>query len=347
MNVYKKKLIVIGKNNAKERLHNAALKVNELCQTLKVKVSEEHYLLIQSVTDKLRENEFAKKKEHLICKFNELQTTSSKRSSQQIATTYVKPSIINLNGIALTEHQTSLLNLGPKFVPTEKRIPFMESITATESVALNLEYHVCHNVCQNICHILNKNRNMKIKDNLSKEQRKALKEIQQINNNTKVYPFDKGSGFVVLSEGDAINKIEEQVEKAKVIDEDPTQKYTSKIQKHLCKLRKENKFTDQEYFEIYPSDPIPPRLYGTVKVHKPEKNYSMRTVVSTIGTPPYGISEYLIKIIQPTLNKSQHKFKNYVEFVNEAKTWKISPTEIQVSYDVVNLYPSVFPLTKL
>ena len=129
---------------------------------------------------------------------------------------------------------------------------------------------------------------MKIKNNLSKEQRKALKEIRQINNNTKVYPFDKGSRFAVLSEGDTIKKIEEQLEKAKVINENPTQKYTSKIQKHLCKLRKVKKFTDTEYFEIYPSDPIPPRLYGTVKAHKPEKNYLMRAVVSTIGTPSYG-----------------------------------------------------------
>ena len=92
MNVYKKKLIVIDKNNAKERLHNAVLKVNELCQTLKAKVSEEHYLLIQSATEKSRENEFVKKKEHLTCKFNELQTTSSKRNNQQIKTIYIKPS---------------------------------------------------------------------------------------------------------------------------------------------------------------------------------------------------------------------------------------------------------------
>ena len=48
--------------------------------------------------------------------------------------------------------------------------------------------------CQNVCQILNKNGNMKIKDNLSKEQRKAIKDVQQVNNNTKVYPFDKGSG---------------------------------------------------------------------------------------------------------------------------------------------------------
>ena len=139
-NVYKEKLIIIAKNNAKERMHKAAFKVNELCQTLKAKVSEEHYLLIQSVTKKPREYEFVMKKEHLICKFNELQTIPSKRNNQEITTTYVKPSIINLTDIALTDHQTSLLNLGPKFVPTEKKIPFMEIITATESVALNLEF---------------------------------------------------------------------------------------------------------------------------------------------------------------------------------------------------------------
>ena len=140
MNVYKKKLIVIAKNNAKKRMDNAALKINELCQTLKAKASEEHYLLIQSATEKSRENEFVKKKEHLICKFNEIQTTLSKRNNQQITTKYVKPSIINLSDVALTDHQTSLLNLGPKFVPAEMRIPFIEIITATESVALNLKY---------------------------------------------------------------------------------------------------------------------------------------------------------------------------------------------------------------
>ena len=64
----------------------------------------------------------------------------------------------------------------------------------------------------------------------------------------------------------------------------------------------------------------------------------MRTAVSAIGTPPYWISKYLVKIIQPTLNKSQLKIKNEVI---EAKTWRIFLTEIQVSYDIVNLYLSI------
>ena len=122
-------------------------------------------------------------------------------------------------------------------------------------MALNLDYHDkeadAEALRQNVFHFRNKNRNMKIKDNLSKGQGKALKETKQINNSTKVYPFDKDSVFVVLSEGDAIKKIEEQLGKAKIIN---------KIQKHLRKLKRVKKFTDKEYFEIYPSDPIPLRL---------------------------------------------------------------------------------------
>ena len=104
----------------------------------------------------------------------------------------------------------------------------MANITATELVALNLKYHDkevdAEYLRQKVCHILNKNINMKIKDKLSKEQRKALKEVGKINKNTKVNPFGKASGFVALSEGEAIKKIEEQLIKVNVIDEDPIQK---------------------------------------------------------------------------------------------------------------------------
>ena len=70
----------------------------------------------------------------------------------------------------------------------------------------------------------------------------------------------------------------------------------------------------------------------------------MRTIVSTIGAVPYGYgtSKYLVVgIIQLTLNKNIHRVINSYTFVQEAKTWEIYQDEVQVSYDVVNLYPSV------
>ena len=172
----------------------------------------------------------------------------------------------------------------------------------------------------------------------------ALKELQK-DGKLKVHEFDKGCGFAIVTNDTAKEKIEEQLGKATKAKIDPTSRLTNKIQKKRCKLRKENKFTSKTYFELHPSDFIPPRLYGTIKAHKPEKNFPMRVIVSTIGTPPYGISKYLVDIIQPTLNKNHHKVKNSTSFVSQVQTWKIEPDEIQVSYDVTNLYPSI-PMDK-
>ena len=97
-------------------------------------------------------------------------------------------------------------------------------------------------------------------------------------------------------------KKKEQLVKTKIAENDPTLKFIKKIQKILFLLRKEKKFREIIFPNI--SDPIPPRLHGTIKAHKPKKNYPMRTIVSTTGTPTHGIFKYLVEIIQPTLNKN-------------------------------------------
>lgn len=93
-------------------------------------------------------------------------------------------------------------------------MPFKEIFKAIGLLALNLEYHANKADAESLHHIFNKIRNMTIKDKLSKDQRKALGEIQQINKKNKVYPFDKGTGFVILSEGDVIKKVGKQLGKA-------------------------------------------------------------------------------------------------------------------------------------
>ena len=78
----------------------------------------------------------------------------------------------------------------------------------------------------------------------------------------------------------------EQLRKATKAKIDPTSRLTNKIQTKIFKLRKENKFTNKTYCELYPSNPIPPRLYSTVKTHKPENNFPMRVIISTVSTSP-------------------------------------------------------------
>ena len=145
---------------------------------------------------------------------------------------------------------------------------------------------------------------------------KVLTEMKR-DKNISIYPLDKGTGFAVIKEEDVIQKIEEQIGKSKIIDHDPTLTLLKKFQIELTKLRKENKFDSKTYFKLHPSDAIPPRLYRVVEAHKPEKNYPIRTIVSTIGTAPYGTSKYLVDIIHPTLN-NKHRVINSSSFVNEA-----------------------------
>ena len=56
----------------------------------------------------------------------------------------------------------------------------------------------------------------------------------------------------------------------------------------------------------------------------------MRAIASTIGTPPYGISQYLVELIQPALNKSKYKVTNSSSFVNEASNWLEKRDEVQL-----------------
>ena len=64
-----------------------------------------------------------------------------------------------------------------------------------------------------------------------------------------------------------VEEIEEQLGKITKAKIDPTSRLTNKIQKKLCQLIKKNKFTKKTNFELY-FEPIPPRLYATIKADK-------------------------------------------------------------------------------
>ena len=336
-------LLLSTKNDAKHRFFRFTKMVKDIENKLIEILSNEDMTLIRNVTEKSRELMFVRSKERLVKKFNTLKDLNViKHGNINKVNTLVKEAVLNLVDDVIPENHKDVLNLGPKFVPHIKNIPYMDIVSITESSALKLEYS--NKVCE--AQILRKDvlKILKmakpIKDNLTRNQRTAIREIKE-DNEINIYPYDKGAGMVRIKKEDGIQKIREQIGDTEVIDNDPTDNFARDIRKELSILKRKGRFTDKVYESLYPSDAIAPRMYGTVKAHKPEKGYPMRIVVSTIGTPPYGISAYLVNFIQQTLNKNKTRLKNSVSFVNEAKNWNIGIDEIQVSYDVVNLYPSV------
>ena len=150
-------------------MHEATVKVKQICESLKRRINDEHFALIDRTTEESKEKEFTKKKNHLINKFEKLKNSTEKKGKQK-TTSYIKQAVINLTDIELTEEQMSLLNLGPNFVPATKRIPFMDIISATETCALDLENSSKETdaefLRQKVSHILNKNLYIKLRDNL-------------------------------------------------------------------------------------------------------------------------------------------------------------------------------------
>ena len=324
--MYDRQIMTATRNSVKEKYLKQLHMISTLSGELRTSMREPDYTNLENITNKAKEKTFIKERERLKKKFEVLSTNRKsfidvndgrqQIGRQQIGRQQIgriKTTVLNLTNATLQPHITELLNLGPKFVPTPRSIPFMNIITSTESAAIDLDkvakHHESENLRQQVSNTLSKFVNKKIPSNLNHSQCKALKELR-MNNETKVYPFDKGSGFVLLSQEDALAKMSEQLGEAKKINTDPTRTLLGKFQRTLSKLRKEGKFNTNEYREIYPSDAIPPRMYGMLKAHKPNKNYPMRTVVSTVGTVSHGTSRMLVKLIQATLNKNTARLAN-------------------------------------
>ena len=320
---YRFDLLIATKNDAKNRFFRCMQVAKAIQDELSLILSTEDMNTIRNVTEKSRESMFLRSRERLVKKFNIL-LESKKAINTDRSITYVKSPILNLVSDEIPETHKELLNLGPKFVPHTTNISYMDIVSTTESSALKLEYSKKVSEAQvlrkDVLRILKTTK--PTKDNLTRNQRNALRELKS-DPQISIYPFDKGTGLVRIRNEDAISKIREQIGETEIIHEDPTDAFARDIRKTLCSLNKKGKFTKKEYEAIYPSDAIPPRMYGTVKAHKPEKNYPMRIVVSTIGTPPHGLSAYLVKIIQHTLDKNKSRLKNSTSFVREAKSWNI------------------------
>ena len=331
-NRYHFDLLIVTKNEAKKRffknLESSKLLYKELDRIL----SKSDMKTVENITNNARELAFVNYKNKLKEKFEKLKHISTNNASLRPTRNTLKNVTLNLCDSEIPEHHKEVLELGPKFVPTFNKIPYLDIISTTEATALKLKYDkkeiTSEKLRQDVLRTIKMTKQHK--SNLKPLQWKAINEMKN-DDNIKIYPFDKGSGFVRISKQNALDKIKEQISHTKIIDEDPTSKITRKVQNTLRELKKNGKFTSTEYKKLYPSDALPPRMYGAIKAHKPEKDYPMRIVVSTIGTPTYRISEYLVSIIQPTLNKNTSRLKNSRSFVEKAKTWNISTNEVQVS----------------
>ena len=89
---------------------------------------------------------------------------------------------------------------------------------------------------------------------------------------------------------------------------------------------------------LIPSGSSPGKLYGTVKVHKP--NFPLRPVVSMVNTPEYALAKFLDNMIKPYLPQTR-MLKSTDHFIEELKEFNPNSQNTMVSFDVISLFTNV------
>ena len=162
----------------------------ERCQTKITELQHQSEWIITEVKERIewcsfrnyrtnnrsKEKEYVKKRKHLIKKYENL---TKWNKIQEIAgnQSLLKPAILNLTKQEVNQHQLEP-NLGPKFVPSNKKPPFMDIVNTSEICALSFEkenqIENAEVLRQKISNVISKNTHFKIGCNLTFEQRAAL-----------------------------------------------------------------------------------------------------------------------------------------------------------------------------
>ena len=82
-----------------------------------------------------------------------------------------------------------------------------------------------------------------------------------------------------------------------------------------------------------------PKFYGLPKIHK--EGTPFRSIVSSCGSLFYGTAKELTRILKPLIGHNGHNVNNTKDSVDRINTRQLSDGEIQVPFDVSNLFGNV------
>ena len=127
----------------------------------------------------------------------------------------------------LTHIETDLLAKGLNFSITSKTLPNKDIIATVEDAAKDLEKEEADTIRAKVSLTLQNSKPPK--DNLSKDERKALKELQS-DTSIVILPADKGRSTVILNREDYLEKCMDHINNGpyQLLKKDPTTKIKTK-----------------------------------------------------------------------------------------------------------------------
>ncbi len=363
-------------------MHTYESESRRLRTWIKENFSPRDYYNLLGFVNRTSQTAYQKKSDNLFKKFSHLHFKYKQKNairpqgSQSSSKPKVGRVLINLSDHPLSDSEKSLLEKGPGYAITQKRIPDKEIKVALENFGRKLvvrDYHPLKPSTGTAAVAadppfypnswyfpVQKNARLrtlllefgfKVKEilskaqtprsNISKSEREAIKTLRG-DKSVITLVADKGNATVIMNRSDYIEKMDPILNDTahfKKIDSDPTPKWEKALNKFLLnKLRKPGLIKNKLYRFLRSSDSRTPKLYGLPKVHK--EGVPLRPIVSAVRTFSYNVGKLLVWILGPYMTDCDSYVKNSAEFASFLASVKPGYSR-QASFDVKSLFTNV------
>ena len=330
-----------------ERLRVANQRVRELQNEqkwreigLRRSLGEEDYQKVTSLCEQHAEKVFQRTRDNQRAKFD--RWTRRVEPSQGNQEKFKERWVVNLSDQKLSDEQESVLQKGLNFAKTPGTIPQTEIIASVEASLRSCKEdpdkveHVRACVARAL-----KNAD-RLRPNTTTDERAALKSLKE-NKNITIVPADKGNTTVIINTADYEKKASEILNNPpfKQLTSDPTARNEKRVNAKVKELWERKRITSDvaQRLRVPEKSTRPPLFYGSVKVHK--KDYPLRPIVSTIGSPAYKVSAFVSEILRTYVRQADSYIENTRDFLELLREVHVTEDEVMVSFDIKSLFTSV------
>jgi hypothetical protein len=210
-----------------------------------------------------------------------------------------------------------LLSLGLNFSITPTAFPLTEYITAAEVLCRRIEetkdeesFERAEMIQHTELDELKKSYRMKIHQNLSREEKRMLKEL--VNDDSIIIcPADKGKAIAIEDIKSYMSKLQDQLDEGdyELVSKNEKTILRKLHRKLMDQLISMGITTSLEQRKYAVTAPVMASIYLLIKVHK--KNFPGRAVVSQIDDPTYKLCKVLTDILRPLDKMVPHTLKTH------------------------------------
>jgi hypothetical protein len=158
--------------------------------------------------------------------------------------------------------------------------------------------------------------------------------------NLVISKSDKGNSIVIMDRIDYVDKCNNFISgnDFQLLHKDPTSSFQKKTHDviHSCN----GLFSTKEKSWLLQKNPLPPRLYGLIKLHK--DNFPIRPVISSTSSPTHKLAAKLNHLIKDyTKFTPKYGIKNSLDLIERLKDLKVPLNAKLISFDVNSLFTKV------